>query len=186
MLVDAMAKLARPSMLLVTGDGPERPALQEQARRLGLSDRVKFLGFVDRDRLRRLTSAVTAAVLPTRALEGFGLSAAEAFASGTPVIATPVAALVDTVGGMDQRLMAPAASADGLLSVMERLLSSPELTGEEFRRQCRNYALARFDWQALKHDFVKLAVDTLSDPLPGAEHEETMATEAAAAWDDVL
>lgn len=186
LLVDAMRKARVAATLIVTGDGPERESLERRAAEGGSADRIRFLGFVDRNRLRNLTSAATAAVLPTRALEGFGLSAAEAFASGTPVIATPVAALVDTVGGLDRRLLATEVSGKALTQAMARLLETPELCSEEFRKECRNYALRRFDWSHLQRGFVGLVEDTLGEPLPEHAKTESMAAEAAAAWDDVL
>jgi len=160
MLIDAHADMTCESTLVITGGGPEAERLAAQAAASPRSGRIHLLGFVDRERLRRLTAAATVAVLPTRALEGFGLSAAEAFASGTPVVATPVAALVGVVGGLDRRLLTGNVSAGALSEALYRVLSEDELHGEAFRWKCRNYAETHFDWGKLKGDFVKLVEAT--------------------------
>jgi glycosyltransferase involved in cell wall biosynthesis len=74
--------------------GPERdPGLLAELHRLGADMR----GFVPKDELVRLYQEAAALLFPTR-YEGFGLPVAEAMASGTPVIATPDAA-VREIGG---------------------------------------------------------------------------------------
>lgn len=153
LLIQAHGQMKRDAMLLITGDGPERERLHAIAEASPKASLVRLLGFVDRDRLSSLTSAADLAVVPTRALEGFGLSVAEAFASGTPVVATPVTALLHVVGDLDRRLLASEVGAQSLARALDRALSDPELASEEFRRECREYAM-RYDWQSLKQTFV--------------------------------
>jgi glycosyltransferase involved in cell wall biosynthesis len=75
------------AMLVVVGDGPERPALERRARGGGLEERVRFVGFSDRvpDYLR----AADVFVLPSRA-EGMSNALLEAMACGLACAATPV------------------------------------------------------------------------------------------------
>lgn len=56
----------------------------------GLSDNVELLGFVPDDLLPHIYRAADLSIVPTQALEGFGLIALEALAAGTPVIVSPV------------------------------------------------------------------------------------------------
>jgi glycosyltransferase involved in cell wall biosynthesis len=74
--------------LLVAGDGPERKALEDLARRLGLRN-VEFLGSLSSPRLSILYNACEATVLLS-AFEGTPLVLLESLACGTPVLATPV------------------------------------------------------------------------------------------------
>jgi len=91
-LLAAAAAEATGRPLVVVG--PERDAdLAAELRRRGVDVR----GFVSRDELVRLVQEAAALLFPTR-YEGFGLPVAEAMACGTPVVATPDAA-VREVGG---------------------------------------------------------------------------------------
>ena len=67
-LVDAAADLHWP--VVVVGDGPERPRLEEQIQRLGLSDRVHLVGAVGEDGLRNHLLAASAFVLPSSESRG--------------------------------------------------------------------------------------------------------------------
>jgi glycosyltransferase involved in cell wall biosynthesis len=47
-LIEAFKRIARPDLrMIVAGDGPERPALEEQVRHAGLAERVRLVGAVD-------------------------------------------------------------------------------------------------------------------------------------------
>lgn len=75
--------------LLIGGDGPLRAELEELSRRLGIADRVQFLGRVAQSRLPELFSAADAFVLPSNEVsEAFGVVQLEAMAYGLPVINT--------------------------------------------------------------------------------------------------
>jgi glycosyltransferase involved in cell wall biosynthesis len=97
--------------------GPERDAgLTAELRRRGADVR----GFVSHEELVRLTQEAAALVFPSR-YEGFGLPVAEAMACGTPVVATPDAA-VREVGGDAIAYAEP----DGLGETLGRVLADPE------------------------------------------------------------
>ena len=90
-LVEAFAEVAAKTpeaRLLVAGDGPERRRLEKSAVPLG--GRVSFLGKVDDPKV--LHAAADIFAMPSF-YEGFGLSVAEAMASGTPVVASSVGGL---------------------------------------------------------------------------------------------
>ncbi len=69
---------------LIGGSGPLRELLQEQIRNAGLTDTVFLLGRLPEEQLPMVYAAANCFVLPTRALECFGLIALEAFACNTP------------------------------------------------------------------------------------------------------
>ncbi len=98
LLLDAWA-LAAPRVegdLLLAGTGPDEAALRERAERLGVADRVRFLGWVaGRDKAELVARARVAAV-PSR-FETFGIVAAEALAVGTPVVAYDIDCLREVV-----------------------------------------------------------------------------------------
>jgi glycosyltransferase involved in cell wall biosynthesis len=82
-------------------------------------------------------------VLPTVAYEGFGMVTVEALASGTPAVGTPVGATPELLEPLDQRLVARGSDADSLAAAIRQALA---FIDADFRTRCREYALARFDW----------------------------------------
>jgi glycosyltransferase involved in cell wall biosynthesis len=87
--------------LVVAGDGPERQALQA----LAADGEVHFAGHVDDAELLRLRAHASLALVPSRSAETFGMAAAEAMASGLPVLASRIGALPELLG--EQCLVAP-------------------------------------------------------------------------------
>ena len=92
--------------LVIGGRGPLAETLAAQARRLGVAEAVSFAGFIPDLQVADYYRAADGFVLPTLALEGFGLVTLESLACGTPVIATPVGAIPEVLGGLDERLLA--------------------------------------------------------------------------------
>jgi glycosyltransferase involved in cell wall biosynthesis len=70
----------------IVGDGSERPRAEHEVRRLGLADRVHFLGFRPREELKTILSQASIFVLPT-VQEAFGMAVLEARCVGLPVVA---------------------------------------------------------------------------------------------------
>lgn len=81
----ALARTPAHVRLIVVGDGPERPALERLAQRLGVAGRVTFLGRVPRTEVMRHLREAAAAIFTGLREEG-GCSLAEAMHLGTPVI----------------------------------------------------------------------------------------------------
>jgi len=78
------------AILLIGGKGPLRGELEERIADYGLSNKVRLLGFIPDHELVSYYQAADLFVVPSQALEGFGLITVEALASGLPVMATPV------------------------------------------------------------------------------------------------
>lgn len=88
----------------IGGDGPMRAAYQAMAERLGVADRVKWLGPVSREEAPGLFRDCHVYVMPSRH-ETFGVVYAEAIASGKPVIATRCGGPESIVNDMNGRLV---------------------------------------------------------------------------------
>jgi glycosyltransferase involved in cell wall biosynthesis len=80
--------------LVIAGDGPERSTITELAA--GDSS-IRLMGYVSDDALADLYRSSDVFVLPSRSGEGFGLVAAEAMATGLPVVATESGGVTDLV-----------------------------------------------------------------------------------------
>jgi N-acetyl-alpha-D-glucosaminyl L-malate synthase BshA len=84
----------KPCTLVMVGDGPDRGAAEDEARTLGVSADVRFLGRIDD--VAPLLAAADIYLFPSET-ESFGLSALEALASGVPVIASNVGGVSEVV-----------------------------------------------------------------------------------------
>lgn len=137
---------------LVAGRGSHQPHLQREAERLGVADRVNWLGFVADDQLPDLYRAADLFVLCTRedpqlkAVEGFGMVFLEAQAAGTPVVGTRAGGIPDAIReGAGGWLIGPD-DAEALAGHFRRLLAHPE----DFRRQgqrARARVLEQCTWE---------------------------------------
>lgn len=76
--------------LLVAGDGWSRQECERLAHRLGLSERVRFLGEVDGDELREVLLEARVVAVPSRWPEPFGIVGLEAMAQSRPVVASDI------------------------------------------------------------------------------------------------
>lgn len=111
-VIAALPNLCRsdPSILyVIAGDGPDRPRLEVLARQHGVSDKVLFLGQIDRAELPGLYRAADLFVMPSVG-EGFGIVYLEAMASGTPALGLNVGGVADAM--CDGELGALAEEAD--------------------------------------------------------------------------
>ncbi|MER5889869.1 glycosyltransferase [Streptomyces sp. NPDC001941] len=139
--LDTLAELrtrAVDAVLVVAGDGPLRPSLVRRARQERLP--VHFLGYLaDRAELTALQASADVCLAPGPA-ETFGLSALEALACGTPVVASASSALPEVIG--DAGLAAPD-GARGFADAVAELLSRPERA----RRDAARARAGLFGWQ---------------------------------------
>ncbi len=129
--------------LAVVGGGLLTEELVRMSDELGIGDRVRFTGRVEESVLRDWYRAADLVVLPTVAYEGFGMVTAEALATGTPVVGTPVGATPELLEPLDPRLVADGAEPQLLAGAIRTALG---LVNEQCRSRCRAYAVERFDW----------------------------------------
>jgi phosphatidyl-myo-inositol alpha-mannosyltransferase len=72
--------------LVIAGDGPKRPALENQTQRLGISDKVRFLGYIDERDKPGLLASADIACFPSLYGESFGIVLIEAMAAGSRIV----------------------------------------------------------------------------------------------------
>ena len=118
----------------VGGDGPLRHYLEDLALSLGIGDRVVFTGRLSDEALSLAYQAADLFILPTVALECFGLITLESLSFGCPVVATDAAAIPETLRPITPDLIVPAGNVDALRDKLRAILegkislpSPPEL-----------------------------------------------------------
>jgi glycosyltransferase involved in cell wall biosynthesis len=117
-LLDAWGRLAEQlpdgSVLLLLGDGPLHGALVERAAQAPVAGRVRVMGWVADEDLIYAYRAADVAVVPSVAVEGFGLVVLEAAACGTPSIVSDVGGLPEVASPLDPSLVVPAGDPEAL------------------------------------------------------------------------
>jgi glycosyltransferase involved in cell wall biosynthesis len=144
-LIDAMPVVTarhRDVKLFVGGTGPLRPALEQRVHDLGLAESVSFLGYIPDDQLPLVYRAADLNVVPTVALEGFGLTVVEALAAGTPSIVTPIGGLPEIITPLAPELVLGSAQVPEIARGIVDALAGRVWVPSE--RECRAFAVERF------------------------------------------
>ena len=124
-LLDAIAKLDDVT-LEIAGDGPDRLMLVEQARRLGIAERVRFLGYQSQAQVRDLLKQADIFVLTSFA-EGVPVVLMEAMAAGVPVITTRIAGIPELVKDGESGLLIAPGDAGATAAAIHQLVEDPSL-----------------------------------------------------------
>jgi glycosyltransferase involved in cell wall biosynthesis len=119
-LLEALAALPPETRLVVVGDGPQREALEAQARTLGVEARVRFTG--NQSDVAPWMRAFDVFCLPSYANEGVPQALMQAMACGLPVVTTPVGSIEEIVSEGQTGLLVPPQSAEALRNAISALL----------------------------------------------------------------
>jgi glycosyltransferase involved in cell wall biosynthesis len=127
--------------LLIAGSGPDRQKLEDLASRLGVGDRVRFLGSLGREALCDVYNSADALVLAS-SREGWANVLLEAMACGTPVIGSNVWGTPEVIARPEAGLLLKNRDAKSIVDAAAELRRSPP-----DRAATRRYA-EQFDWQS--------------------------------------
>ena len=138
-LLDAVKELDRQSIgefcVRLAGKGSLREALEQQARDLGVEDRVHFLGRIDRKAMQEEMQRASCFVLPTR-YEAFGAVLIEAMATGLPVIATRSGG-PDNIVQPENGLLVDVENPEQLAAAMARIMEHiGDFKSDSIRKHC--------------------------------------------------
>lgn len=135
--------------LLIAGSGPEKKKLGDLAKRLGVDNRVTFLGPLDQSILRNYYGATDALVLSS-SREGWANVLLESMACGTPVVATNVWGTPEVVNSPNAGLLVQERTPDAIRNAILKLrMNYPK------RSDTRKYA-EQFDWKSTSSGQIQL------------------------------
>src|SRR6185295_8894714 len=135
------------AQLWIAGEGDLRPELEEVAKRVGVTQSVKFLGRVSEERKQQLLEQARCLVMPSRG-EGFGLVYLEAMRLGRPCLVSTLDAGREVVNPPEAGLAANPDNADELADAISRLLTE----GPEWQ-QWSERARRRYEENFTARDF---------------------------------
>jgi glycosyltransferase involved in cell wall biosynthesis len=140
LLVRALQEVSHPFHLVFVGDGPNRAAVEQEAR--SLAGRVSFLG--DRDDVAKILSSAHISALISK-WEGLPLSILEAMRAGLPVIASDVGGVSEAITDQENGFLTPLEDMARLRQRLTELILDPRLRGrlgaEGRRRYESDFAL---------------------------------------------
>ncbi|MDU0199518.1 glycosyltransferase family 4 protein [Paenibacillus sp. MAH-36] len=147
-LLEAWKEVVRSkpdAVLFIGGKGPLKTELESRIVEYGLQSSVRLLGYIPDSELADYYQAADLFVVPSQALEGFGLITVEAMAAGVPVMATPIGGNREILEKYRPDMLFAGTSSSDIASGLNRILKHPELwpTGE----QCRNHVLEHYTWK---------------------------------------
>jgi glycosyltransferase involved in cell wall biosynthesis len=122
-LLEAIAEVPE-ALFLLAGDGPERAPLEAEAERLGVADRVRFLG--RREDVPQLLAASDVFALPSL-YEGSSLAVLEAMAAGIPIVSSAIGGTEELIEDGRSGLLVPPGDAKALATALRRVLGDHAL-----------------------------------------------------------
>lgn len=148
--IQTVADNAPDICLVIGGEGPLKDDLIALAKKTGVENYVRFMGFIAEDELPDYYRMADLFVLPTRELEGFGLVTLEAMASGVPVLGTPVGGTKEILGKFDPGFLfkdtSPDAMAKLILEKYQLIHHNPEVWND-FSKRCRQFVEENYSWE---------------------------------------
>jgi glycosyltransferase involved in cell wall biosynthesis len=151
-LLEAFAGVARAlpaAQLVVIGDGPLRSRLEQRAGSSGISERVRFLGVRPHREVLEWMQRASVVVVPSVAtaegrVEGLGMVALEAAATGVPIVASATGGVPEVVRDSLTGFLVPPRDAGALCDKIIEILRAPE-KHQGLGRAARRMAEERFD-----------------------------------------
>lgn len=176
LLLEALTLVAAEGIdfeMILAGDGPLRPALEERLRVLSLGGRVRITGWLGGEAVRRELLAARLMVLPSFA-EGLPVVLMEALALGRPVVTTYVAGIPELVENGVSGWLVPAGSAPALAGALADALRAPTETLARMGRAGAARVAALHDASREAAKLAEMFRATAADPeaAPAALHGE--------------
>lgn len=152
-LEKVMSELPANAVYLIAGTGPDQERIQSIISEHELAGRVYMLGRIDDESLKKLYAAADVFIMPNievvNDVEGFGIVAIEAGASGVPVIAANVEGMQDIFIDESTGFLVESNSAEAWRQAISSLMSSPRLDAQHIKQ----ITAKRFSWDTIARQY---------------------------------
>jgi glycosyltransferase involved in cell wall biosynthesis len=138
------AEMVPTARFRIVGEGPMRTELEAQVARLGISDKVDFLGF--RKDVPSILGGSDIFLFSTSPTEGIGNVLVEAMAAGTPVVCTDIGPCAEVLGHGEAGILVPPRSPDRMAQAMADLWHDPARR-QALSRRAYEFAHARYSME---------------------------------------
>lgn len=153
--------------LVIAGDGVDKPVMEQLADRLGLADRVEFLGWVQPEQVYFHINQASVVLMPSREPETFGLVALQGMQMARPVIASHVRGLNELVRHGETGLLVEPGNPVSLAGAMRRLLNDSQLA-EQMGWAGLRLAETAYGWENCVNRYEEIYISLLSRQREGA------------------
>lgn len=157
---NVLPRLQKHAIYVVVGTGPARETIIDAARAAGVEDRIRLLGHVDDGILSAAYARADVFVMPNVPvvgdMEGFGLVALEAAASGLPVVASRLEGITDALQDGRNASLVRALDAQAFAERISGLLDQPKQDRRAVGLGAAEYTVARFDWSVTARRYAEV------------------------------
>ena len=159
-LIEAFAKsrLKNTELVLAGSQGWLVGEINKTPEKFSVSDRVRFLGYVDNDDLAALYSGAAGLAFPSL-YEGFGLPILEAFACDCPVLTSNIGAMSEVAE--DAAFLVDPTNAGDIASGLKKLVRNERL-GQDLVKKGRE-RLKNFSWEKAATETIRVFEKTLKE-----------------------
>jgi glycosyltransferase involved in cell wall biosynthesis len=156
LLIKALAGLQARFRLDIIGDGPERAPLEALTRRLGLEEKISFVGTLPSAELQARLPGYAFAVVPSR-FDGWGMAVNESLQAGLPVLVSDRVGAAELVAASGAGAVYPMESVQKLTELIQARLLDPVLLSQEraaalnYRDKLRPPVIGEYLKESLEH-----------------------------------
>jgi len=151
-LINAFSNISKKwnkCVLIIVGDGPEKPNIIRQIEKLGLKNKVFLLGFIHE--VERFLPSIDLFLQPS-IYEGLSLTILEAAAAGIPIVSTPVGGTPEIITNKHEGVLVEPGNADALTKAIDNYMISPQ-EYKEMANNIKQKVYANFSLQTMNRNY---------------------------------
>jgi glycosyltransferase involved in cell wall biosynthesis len=158
-VVDALRYLPAHVIFVILGSGPEEDILKRYGKKIGVADRVRYMGYVPHAEMSEYLSVSDIFIRPSLS-EGFGNSFIEAMAAKVPVIATPVGGIVDFLRDGETGILCEVHNPKNIAQKVEKIMKDAN-SRESIIQNAYMMVQKEYDWNLVAQKMKRFLLGSL-------------------------